>query len=124
MASVLVVDDEDAIRDLLTLILEGEGYEVRLASNGEEALVAAERQPPDVILLDIKMPGMSGVEFAQRYNLAPGPRAPIVVVTAAREVEDTVADVDVCAFLAKPFELQSLLEAVRACVPGSKPAGA
>lgn len=124
MASVLVVDDEPAIRDLLALVLEGDGYEVRQASDGEEALVAAERQPPDVILLDIKMPGMSGVEFARRYALAPGPRAPIVIVTAAREVEDTVADVDVCAFLAKPFELQSLLDAVRACVPASRPASA
>ncbi len=70
MASVLVVDDEPAIRDLLTLILEGDGYEVRHASDGAEALLAAERQPPDVILLDMSLPGVDGAEVARQEYAA------------------------------------------------------
>lgn len=112
--TILVVDDEQPIRELLTLILEGEGYAVACAADGDEALRLANSTAHDMVLLDLKMPGMDGTEFARRYRSAGG-HAPIVVITAARGIEDEVAEVDLCAYLAKPFELQSLLESVRSC---------
>jgi CheY-like chemotaxis protein len=111
---VLVIDDEPSIRELLTLILDTEGYEVTQASEGAEALRLAEAIPPDVILLDLKMPGMDGSEFARRYHGMRGKKAPIVVITAVQRIEDAT-DVDACAYLAKPFELQVLLDAISSC---------
>ena len=118
---VLVVDDEAAIRDLLALILEGEGYEVACATDGLDALRVARDTPHDAILLDLKMPGIDGAEFARRYRRSGG-HAPIVVITAARAAEDQVADIDLCGYLGKPFELQALLDAVHACVAPMAPA--
>ena len=84
--------------------------------DGNEALALAKRTAHDAILLDLKMPGMDGTEFARRYRAAGG-HAPIVVITAARGMEEEVAQVDLCAYLSKPFELQTLLETVNACAP-------
>lgn len=114
MKTILVVDDEQPIRELLTLILEGEGYKVACAADGNEALRVANSTAHDAILLDLKMPGMDGTEFAKRYRLTGG-HAPIVVITAARAAESEAAEVDLCAYLAKPFELQVLLDSVKAC---------
>jgi len=114
VTTILVVDDEEPIRELLTLILEAEGYGVACAADGNEALLVAERTAHDVILLDLKMPGMDGTDFAKRYR-GGGGRAPIIVITAARGLEEEAAEVDLCAYLAKPFELQALLDSVRTC---------
>ena len=80
---VLVVDDEFDIRDLLSRFLTEEGYEVILASNGEEALELAERENPQVILLDIWMPGFSGIETCKRLKENEKTRfIPVIVATA------------------------------------------
>ena len=68
---VLVVDDERQIRDLLGEFLEREGYEVFLASAGEEAIELAERKIPHAILLDVKMPGIDGIEVCKRLKAEP-----------------------------------------------------
>jgi two-component system response regulator (stage 0 sporulation protein F) len=65
---ILVVDDEWELRNLLTEFLTGEGYDVIQASNGEEALELAEKEEPQVILLDIKMPGIDGIEVCRRLK--------------------------------------------------------
>lgn len=114
MKTILVVDDEQPIRELLTVILTGEGYEVVCAADGEEGLRLANRMKHDAILLDLKMPVMDGTEFARRYRTTGGSK-PIVVITATREPEEKAAEMDPCAYLAKPFELQSLLESLREC---------
>lgn len=114
MKTILVVDDEQPIRELLTVILTGEGYEVVCAADGEEGLRLANRTKHDAILLDLKMPVMDGTEFARRYRTSGGSK-PIVVITATREPEEKAAEMDPCAYLAKPFELQSLLESLREC---------
>ena len=68
MKKILVVDDEDNIRLLYQEVLRDEGYEVALAGNADEALQSIEANPPDLITLDVKMPGMSGIEFLKKLK--------------------------------------------------------
>ncbi|MFW5878457.1 MAG: response regulator [Myxococcota bacterium] len=109
---VLVVDDDRDLLDLLELVLDMRGYDVRTAANGEEGLAEAERETPDVILLDMKMPVMNGWDFAKRYRRKPDPRAPIVVFTAsadARRIADEIGAED---FIGKPFDVSRLVSKV------------
>jgi CheY-like chemotaxis protein len=106
---VLVVDDDDAIRQFIQMALEGSGYEVATAEDGQEALAAVQAAPPRVILLDMRMPIMDGWAFTRAYRETPPPHAPIVVLTAARDAGEYASDVDADAFLAKPFNLRELL---------------
>jgi DNA-binding response OmpR family regulator len=79
---VLVVDDERQIRDLLGEFLEREGYEVFLASAGEEAIELAERKIPHAILLDVKMPGIDGIEVCKRLKAEPKIQfIPVIMIT-------------------------------------------
>ena len=106
---ILVVDDELGVRNLLTDHLTREGYDVIQASNGEEALELAEKNDPQVILLDIKMPGIDGVEVCRRLKGKEKTRLiPIIMVTALRDtdVEAYVKGVD--DFVTKPFSLMEL----------------
>ena len=112
---VLVVDDDPAIRSLVTMALEDEGYAAVAARDGQDALEQLERmaaQPPDVIILDMNMPRVSGWEFARLYRESDLPRAPIVVLTAAHDVQQRCADIDADVCVGKPFELDDLLAAV------------
>ena len=113
---VLVVDNEATIREMLAIILDAEGYLVDQAADGGEALRAIEKARPDVILLDIKMPGIDGYEFAQMYRDTPGKKAPIIVITAAQSAQEAAAKVDACSFLGKPFGVDQLLAHVSACL--------
>src|SRR5712692_943826 len=108
---VLVVDDDEGIRDLLRLLLEEEGFCVALARNGREALDRVAEKPPLLVLLDLQMPEMSGWEAHQRLR-AEHAGLPVVVMTAGeharREADQHGAD----GFLAKPFELADVLNTV------------
>lgn len=106
---VLVVDDDAAIRQFIQMALEGSGYEVTTAEDGQEALASVRSAPPRVILLDMRMPVMDGWAFTRAYRETPPPHAPIVVLTAARDAGEYASDVDADAFLAKPFNLRELL---------------
>ncbi|HEU5317677.1 MAG TPA: response regulator [Chloroflexota bacterium] len=125
---VLVVDDDAAIRSTVCDILELEDFAVEQAANGEAALqVLSERAargapPPDAILLDMRMPVMDGWEFSRRYRTLPGPHAPIVVMTAARDANQWGREVGASATLGKPFGLQDLLDTVTALVRAPNPA--
>ncbi len=110
---VLVVDDDEGIRDMLAMALADEGYQVDTAAHGAAALAVLDAATPDVILLDMRMPIMDGWEFARRYRERPGEHAPIVVVTAARDAGDRAAQVEANGFLAKPFALDDLIDVVR-----------
>jgi DNA-binding response OmpR family regulator len=106
---VLVVDDEWELRNLLTEFLTGEGYDVIQASNGEEALELAEKEEPQVILLDVKMPGIDGIEVCRRLKEEDKTRfIPIIMVTALedRDVDAFVEGAD--DFVIKPFSLVEL----------------
>jgi len=114
MARVLVIDDDSGIRRLIAHALGDEGYQVDVASGGRTALELIGKQHPDVILLDMKMPGMDGWEFAARYRERYGHQAPIIVFTAALDAAQRGADVEAESYLSKPFELDQLLEQVSA----------
>ena len=111
---VLVVDDEPPIRDLMRMVLEEEGYEVRTATNGAEALAQAATFEPDVILLDMSMPVMDGRAFVEAYRRrgAPPPLAPIIVVTAAGDAAERAAQLRAAGFIAKPFDIDQLARRV------------
>ncbi|HKV85387.1 MAG TPA: response regulator [Ktedonobacterales bacterium] len=110
---VLIVEDDEDIREVIAISLGAEGFDVRLASNGQQALEEVERETPDVILLDMLMPVMSGWEFKNRYFLRPGPYAPIIVLTAAPDAARRAAEVNANDFIAKPFDLKKVTEIVR-----------
>jgi CheY-like chemotaxis protein len=110
MISVLVVDDERDVREVVAEVLEEEGYEVLGARDGAEGLVQLRAHHPALVLLDLMMPGMNGWEFCAARSREPELRAiPIVVISALGRV----SGLDVAAFLQKPFDLKALVSAVR-----------
>jgi two-component system chemotaxis response regulator CheY len=110
---ILIVDDDESIRQIVRICLTDEGYEVFEAPNGQVALHTLAEFTPNLILLDLRMPIMDGWEFAKRYETTPGPHAPIVAFVAALNAEQDCADLDAAGILAKPFDLDDLLKAVR-----------
>ena len=108
----LVVDDDHDIAEMVRMALTDEGYEVVLASNGEVALTASQLHLFDIILLDMRMPVMDGWTFARTYRALPGPHAPMIVVTAARDASERAAEISADGFLAKPFSLDELFDIV------------
>ncbi|GAA4207344.1 response regulator transcription factor [Streptosporangium oxazolinicum] len=114
-ARVLVVDDEPALREALQSSLEFEGYRVGLASDGQAALEALDREPYELVLLDVMMPRLDGLTACRRLRAA-GRHLPVLMLTARDAVGDRVSGLDAGAddYLVKPFELDELLARVRA----------
>ena len=113
--NLLVVDDTAASLKLLTHLLRTEGYEVRSAISGELALHAAAREPPDLILLDIRMPGMDGFEVCRRLKAQPETRGvPVIFVSAVADAEEKLQGFAVGAvdFVSKPYQRDELLARV------------
>ena len=108
---ILVVDDEPALLAMVAEALEFEGYPVRTAANGAEALEAVERARPALVLLDMRMPVLDGWGFA-REAARRGLQLPILVMTAAQDARRWAEEIGAAGYLAKPFELLDLLEAV------------
>ena len=113
--SVLVVDDEPALRKTIRASLAASGYTVEEAGNGGEALGAIQRQPFDLVLLDVNMPGMSGVEVCRQIR-AVAPRTGIVMVTVRDAEEDKIRALDAGAddYVTKPFRFRELIARLRA----------
>lgn len=114
MATVLIVDDDRKIIDMLRRTLAYEGYHVITATDGHQALLQAQTQRPDVVILDWLMPGLDGIEVARRLREADG--TPILMLTARDAVEDRVEGLDSGAddYLVKPFAPAELLARIRA----------
>ena len=112
---ILVVDDERAVRDSLRRALELEGYEIDLAADGRDALAQLEAAQPDMLILDVLMPGVDGLEVCRRLRRA-GNQLPVLMLTARDAVENRVAGLDAGAddYVTKPFALEELLARVRA----------
>jgi len=113
--TILVIDDDEKITSMLRRGLAFEGYSVRTARNGTDGLEAVLQEEPDLIVLDIMMPGLDGWEVCRRLREA-GSRMPILMLTAKDEVSDRVRGLDAGAddYLMKPFALEELLARVRA----------
>ncbi|HEU5063423.1 MAG TPA: response regulator transcription factor [Solirubrobacterales bacterium] len=120
---VLVVEDDADIADVLRRSLRNEGYEVRTSGDGVEALDVAAGFVPDVVVLDLGLPGMDGVEVCRR--LRSDGDVPILMLTARAETEDRVTGLDSGAddYLVKPFERQELLARIRALLRRRPPRG-
>src|SRR5919106_2596610 len=120
---VLVVEDDAEIADVLRRMLRQEGHEVRSAADGLEALEAAEEFIPDLVVLDLGLPRLDGVEVCRRLRNESD--APILILTDRTEVEDRVGGLDSGAdrYLVKPFERRELLARVRALLRRRPPRG-
>lgn len=120
---ILVAEDDPAVRDSLRRSLAFNGYEVSTASDGQEALDLVRDSRPDLLLLDVNMPILDGLETCRRLRAA-GDDLPVLMLTARVEVGDRVLGLDVGAddYLAKPFALEELLARIRALLRRSRPA--
>jgi two-component system, OmpR family, response regulator MprA len=112
---ILVVDDEPAVRASLERALRLEGYDIKLAADGAEALAALERDDTDAVVLDVMMPGVDGLEVCRAMRRS-GDRTPVLMLTARDAVSDRVAGLDAGAddYVVKPFALDELLARLRA----------
>ncbi|HEY2772114.1 MAG TPA: response regulator transcription factor [Solirubrobacteraceae bacterium] len=112
---VLVVDDDPPLRRMLERTLAAEGFAVTLAGDGPAALIATERHAPDVIVLDVAMPGLDGIAVCRRLR-GKGLPTPILMLTARDGVSDRVAGLEAGAddYLVKPFAIQELIARIRA----------
>ena len=119
---VLVVDDEPPVRDALERALSLEGYRVDLAEDGAQALRKVASEEPDVMVLDVLMPGVDGLETCRRLR-AEGHALPVLMLTARDAVSDRVDGLDAGAddYLVKPFALEELLARLRALMRRSSP---
>lgn len=110
MTRILVVDDELDIAEAVRAVLEAEGYSVETASDGNQCLEVLRRQQPDLLLLDVMMPGLDGfgvLERLQTERLA----VPVVMMSAIRP-DSRLSQYSIQAFLKKPFHLETLLDTV------------
>jgi len=116
--TILVVDDDDSIRALLRTFLEEEGYLVRTAVDGAEALrLVLNDVRPDLLLLDIGLPVVNGIEFVKIYRTrAEPPYAPILIISARGDAGEIAAELDCDGYLNKPFSLEGVSESVTAAM--------
>jgi phosphate regulon transcriptional regulator PhoB len=121
---VLIVEDEPDIRELVVHHLKREGYQVSAAASGEEALRQVQAAPPDLVLLDLMMPAMDGLEVCRRLRQDPATATlPIVMLTAKGDEVDRVLGLEIGAddYVVKPFSPKELLARVRAVLRRSRP---
>ena len=121
-AHILVVDDDQHITDMLRRALAYAGYSVAAAGSGDEALARTLERPPELIVLDVMLPRMDGLEVARRLRMA-GDNVPILMLTARDAVSDRVEGFDAGAddYLIKPFAPEELLVRIRALLRRSQP---
>jgi two-component system phosphate regulon response regulator PhoB len=121
---ILVMEDEDALATLLQYNLEKEGYDVVIASDGEEGLVQVDERQPDLVLLDWMLPKVSGIEVCRRLRgRAETRNLPIIMLTARGEESDRVRGLDTGAddYLTKPFSMVELIARIRAVLRRIRP---
>ncbi|MGO4383822.1 response regulator [Specibacter sp. RAF43] len=114
MSRILIVEDEESISDPLSFLLGREGYEVEVADNGLDALVAFERSGADLVLLDLQLPGMSGTEVCKHLRLRSN--VPVIMLTAKDSEIDKVVGLELGAddYVTKPYSSRELIARIRA----------
>ena len=118
--TILVIEDEAALVTLLRYNLERDGYRVVEARDGEEALIVAAEENPDLILLDWALPNLSGIEVCRRLRMkAESRNTPIIMLTARGEESDRIRGLDTGAddYVVKPFSMTEMLARIRAVTP-------
>ncbi|MFF7053769.1 response regulator transcription factor [Streptomyces griseorubiginosus] len=122
--NVLLAEDDRAIRHALERALILEGYQVTAVADGVEALAQAHKTPPDVLVLDVMMPGIDGLQVC-RVLRAEGDRTPILMLTALVETQDRIAGLDAGAddYVVKPFDVEEVFARLRALLRRTSPDG-
>lgn len=123
--NIFVVEDEEDILDLIRHHLTKEGFAVATATNGLEAVKAIQRKPPELILLDLMLPGLDGLEVCRQLKKDPKTAGvPILMVTAKDEESDVVTGLELGAddYIVKPFRMKELIARVRAALRRQRPA--
>ncbi|MEO0912632.1 MAG: phosphate regulon transcriptional regulator PhoB [Pseudomonadota bacterium] len=124
MAKVLVVEDEEALSQLLSYNLGKEGFDVATSFDGDEALMAVDEEKPDIVLLDWMLPNVSGVEICRRLRAQTETRdIPVIMLTARGEEEDRIRGLEQGAddYVTKPFSMSELVARVRAVLRRTRP---
>jgi len=114
LKKILIVDDDADIVRIVSTMLAGQGWQVQYAYNGSDALRAVREEHPDLVLLDIMMPGMDGIEvLREARGIAPGMR--VIMITAFGDVGSYLESMDLgaCEYINKPFETTELLAMIR-----------
>jgi two-component system response regulator MtrA len=113
---ILVVDDDQAIAEMVGIVLRGKGFEVITTVDGASALEAFDRVGPDLVLLDLMLPGMDGIEVCRRLRRQSG--VPIIMLTARSDTADVVEGLEAGAddYLTKPFDTDELVARIKARV--------
>jgi two-component system response regulator MprA len=121
LARILVIEDDPDIADFIRRGLIYKDYEVEVAPDGQAGLEAARDRPPDLVLLDLMIPKIDGIEVARRLRLGGG--VPIIILTARDSVSDKIAGLDAGAddYVTKPFQFEELLARVRAALRRKEP---
>ena len=122
MAKILVIDDEEGIRNLLDTLLRRKGYDVVLAESGPTGLELFRRERPDVVVLDLKMPGMDGLTVLQQVHSL-NPKQPVILLTGAgtSELEQQVRAHGVTEYVEKEFSLHHLGDALKLLLNNPEP---
>ncbi|KAB2491585.1 response regulator [Priestia endophytica] len=115
---ILIVDDQYGIRILLTEVLQKEGYKTLQASNGFEAIDIAKERTPDLVLLDMKIPGMDGIEILKRLKEL-DETVKVIIMTAYGELDmiQEAKDLGALTHFAKPFDIDEIRQAVKKYIP-------
>ena len=123
MAKILVIDDEQSIRDLLDTLLCRKGYDVVLAESGRKGLEVFRRERPDVVVLDLKMPGMEGLAVLQQVRSL-NPKQPVIILTGAGtpETEQQIRALGVTEYVEKEFSLHLLGDSLKRLLKTPDPA--
>lgn len=122
--TVLVVEDDESLAELLTYNLEQAGYDVELAATGDDALLAVAERPPQLIVLDWMLPGISGIELCRRFRARPETRSiPVIMLTARAEEADRVRGLATGAddYVTKPFSVAELMARIQALLRRASP---
>ncbi|WP_112321789.1 phosphate regulon transcriptional regulator PhoB [Oceanibium sediminis] len=123
-AKVLIVEDEDALRQLLSYNLGKEGYTVASSADGDEAMMAVDEEKPDIVLLDWMLPNRSGVEICRQLRAQAETRdLPVIMLTARGEEEDRIRGLEIGAddYVTKPFSMTELVARMRAVLRRTRP---
>lgn len=122
MQHILVIDDDDDLRDTIAILLENEGFKPTLASDGKQGFEEALRSRPDLVLADLRMPGMSGTEVCKQLRAA-GRKTPIIVLSAVGDEIDKVLLLEMGAddYIVKPFGTRELMARIRAVLRRAAP---